>query len=355
MAPKQRSLRRNSPKCDFIFHSYKGDTFMNHRRSAFTLIELLVVIAIIAVLIALLLPAVQSAREAARRIQCVNNEKQIGLALHNYVDSFNVLPASEMGFLGLANGPNYSALSMILPFMEQTTLYNAINFSQLDMAATGPPTSDPNGTAYLTTINGLVCPSDVYNPHPTIGAQTNYMADMGSGIVWQSSLFAPNTTLPMPNGVFYGNSATRLAEITDGLSNTGFFGERMVGDGTTGVISPIADVFFDPGAPLTPDDAMAQCLALNINNPANQLPMIMGVPWIDGQHITLHVTTPNTRSCGFFIVNRAVMPASSKHPGGTNMLFGDGSVKFLKDSISLQTYRALGTRNGGEVVSADSF
>jgi prepilin-type processing-associated H-X9-DG protein len=261
-----------------------------------------------------------------------------------------------MGFLGLANGPNYSALSMILPFMEQTTLGNAINFSLLDQDPNAKSAAvDPNGTAYLTRINGLICPSDPYNPAPTVGGQTNYMADMGSGIVWQSSLFAPNTALPMPNGVFYGNSATRLAEITDGLSNTGFFGERVVGDATTGIISPIADVFFDPGAPLTPDDAMAQCLALNINDPRNQIPMIMGVPWIDGQHISLHVTTPNTRSCGFFIVNRAVMPASSKHPGGANMLFGDGSVKFLKDSVSLQTYRALGTRNGGEVVSADSF
>ena len=83
--------------------------------------------------------------------------------------------------------------------------------------------------------------------------------------------------------------------------------------------------------------------------------MIMGVPWIDGQHITLHVSTPNTRSCGVFIVNRAVMPASSKHPGGTNLLFGDGSVRFIKDSISLQTYQALGTRNGGEVISSDSY
>ncbi len=320
---------------------------MNQRRPGFTLIELLVVIAIIAVLIALLLPAVQSAREAARRIQCTNNEKQIGLALHNYVGAYNVLPAAEMQFLGLPNGSNYSAISQILPFMEQPALYNAINFSLFD--------NDPaNTTAAVTSINGLLCPDDPYNPAPLVGAQTNYMADMGSGIVWQNSL-PPNTALPPPSGVFYGNSATRLAEITDGLSNTGFFSERVVGDATTGIISPIADVFFDPGAPLTPDDAMAQCQALNIYNPANQIPMIMGVPWIDGQHITLHVTTPNTRSCGFFIVNRAVMPPSSKHPGGVNLLLGDGSVKLIKDSINLQTWRALGTRNGGEVLSSDSF
>jgi prepilin-type N-terminal cleavage/methylation domain-containing protein/prepilin-type processing-associated H-X9-DG protein len=321
---------------------------MNRHRSAFTLIELLVVIAIIAVLIALLLPAVQSAREAARRIQCTNNEKQIGLALHNYASANNVLPAAEMQFLGLANGSSFSAMSQILPYLEQSTIYNAINFSLFD--------EDPsNSTAMVSSINGLICPSDTYNPTPLYGAQTNYMADMGSGIVWQSSLFAPNTSLPMPSGVFYGNSATKFAEITDGLSNTGFYSERIVGDGTTGIISPIADVFFDPGAPLTPDDAMAQCLALNIYNPANQIPMIMGVPWIDGQHITLHVTTPNTRSCGFFIVNRAVMPPSSKHPGGVNLLLGDGSVKFIKDTVNLQTWRALGTRNGGEVISSDSF
>jgi prepilin-type processing-associated H-X9-DG protein len=290
---------------------------------------------------------VQSAREAARRIQCVNNEKQVGLALHNYASSFSVLPAAEMGFLGLANGANFSALSQILGFMEQGAAFNSLNFSLFDI--------DPsNTTVARTSVNGFICPSDTYNPSPQVGAQTNYMADMGSGIVWQGTL-PPNQNLPPPSGVFYGNSATRFADITDGLSNTGFFGERIVGDGTTGIISPIADVFFDHGAPLTPDDAMAQCWAIDINNPANQLPMIMGVPWIDGQHITLHVTTPNTRSCGFFIVNRAVMPASSKHPGGTNMLFGDGSVKFLKDSINLQTYRALGTRNGGEVISADSY
>ena len=148
---------------------------------------------------------------------------------------------------------------------SRRTSFNAINFSLFDV--------DPsNSTAMATSINGLICPSDTYNPTPLTGAQTNYMADMGSGIVWQSNLFAPNTSLPAPSGVFYGNSATRFAEITDGLSNTGFYCERIVGDGTTGIITPLTDVFFDPGAPLTPADAIAQCLALNIYNPANQIP-----------------------------------------------------------------------------------
>jgi prepilin-type N-terminal cleavage/methylation domain-containing protein len=321
---------------------------MNQRRSAFTLIELLVVIAIISVLIALLLPAVQSAREAARRAQCINNLKQLGLATQNYEQAVGCLPAAEMQFLGLLNGSNYSAISQMLPYFEQGTIYNSINFSLFDV--------DPsNNSAMVTSIKNLICPSDTFNPVPAYGAQTNYMADMGSGIVWQSSAYAPNTTLPMPNGVFYGNSSTRFSEITDGLSNTGFYAERIVGDALTGVVSPIADVFFDPGAPLTPADALAQCLALNIYNPANQIPMIMGVPWIDGQHIFLHVSTPNTRSCGFFIVNRAVMPPSSYHPGGVNMLSGDGSVRFIKNSINLQIWQALGTRNGGEVISADSY
>jgi prepilin-type N-terminal cleavage/methylation domain-containing protein/prepilin-type processing-associated H-X9-DG protein len=316
---------------------------MLRRRAGFTLIELLVVIAIIAVLIALLLPAVQSAREAARRMQCVNNEKQIGLALHNYVESRTALPGADLVF----NVTETSALSHVLPYLEQSIVFNSINFdfSYQDIH---------NNTAMMTVINGFICPSDLPDPIPSLGGQTNYMANMGSGIVWQSAI-GPNTGMPQPNGVFYGNSATTFAGITDGLSNPTFFSERVLADGNNSIVSPIADVFFSPGFPLTPDDAMQQCLAVNINDLHNQFPLFMGAPWLCGQHIFLHVTPPNTRSCGFFIALRAVMPASSRHPGGVNVLLGDGSVKFVKDSVNLQTWRALGTRSGGEVISADSF
>jgi prepilin-type N-terminal cleavage/methylation domain-containing protein/prepilin-type processing-associated H-X9-DG protein len=316
---------------------------MNDRRSGFTLIELLVVIAIIAVLIALLLPAVQSAREAARRIQCVNNEKQIGLAMHNYQESRGCLPGADMVF----NVTELSALSNVLPYLEQTNVYNSINF---DFSYQDPN----NATAMMTIINGFVCPSDLPDAIPSLGGQTNYMANMGSGIVWQSAI-GVNAGLPQPNGIFYANSATTFAAINDGLSNTTMYSERVLADGNNSIVSPIADVFFSPGFPLTPDDAMQQCLAVNINDLNNQFPLFMGAPWLCGQHIFLHVTPPNTRSCGFFIALRAVMPASSHHPGGVNTLFADGSVKFVKDSVGLQTWRALGTRAGGEVVSADSY
>ena len=182
------------------------------------------------------------------------------------------------------------------------------------------------------------------------------MADMGSGIVWQSSLFAPNTTLPMPNGVFYGNSATRFAEITDGLSNTGFYSERIVGDGTTGIISPIADVFFDPGAPLTPDDAMAQCQALNIYDPANQTPDDHGSP-LDrrpAHHPPRHAA------------EHALVRVLHRQPGGhaaeqQASRRGQPASSATARSGSSRTRSTckpgvrLGTRNGGEVISSDSF
>jgi prepilin-type N-terminal cleavage/methylation domain-containing protein/prepilin-type processing-associated H-X9-DG protein len=316
---------------------------MRRRRRGFTLIELLVVIAIIGVLIALLLPAVQAAREAARRTQCVNNLKQIALGMHNYLDARGALPGAYLVY----PTTEFSALSQALPQLEQSASFNALNFSL--------PYGDPsNDTVRLTTVSSFICPSDYPNPIPSRGGQTNYMADMGSWIVWQAST-GPNVNLSPPNGVFYGNSSTRLAEISDGLSNTAIFSERVLADGSNAIVSPIADVFFSPAAPTTLDEAAQACQAVDINNLSNQFPLFMGAPWINGQHIFLHATPPNSRSCGFFISLRAVMPPSSRHPGGVNLALGDGSVRFIKDSINLATWRALGTRSGGEVISASNF
>lgn len=313
---------------------------MKKSRRGFTLIELLVVIAIIGVLIALLLPAVQAAREAARRIQCTNNLKQIGLATHNYHDRLGALPGAQLA-MGVTS---FSALSHLLPGLELSTHYNALNFSLHN--------ADPaNVTIAHTLVSTFVCPSDVNNSAlASIGAQTNYMADMGSWIVWQSAS-GPNAGLQAPNGVFYGNSATRFSDVIDGLSNTAFFSERVLADGNNAVVSPNSDVFFHPGAPTTIDDAVAMCKAININDLSNQFPLFMGAPWVNGQHVFQHVTGPNTRSCGFFISLRATMPPSSRHPGGVNVLMGDGSVKFIKDSINLATWRGLGTRGGSEIIN----
>ncbi len=312
-------------------------------RRGFTLIELLVVIAIIAVLIALLLPAVQAAREAARRAQCTNNLKQIGLAMHNYHESRGALPGADMVF----NVTEISALAQALPYLEQSPIYNSINF---DFYYDTPP----NATAMMTSISSFICPSDQPDSMPSMGGQTNYMASMGSGIVWQAAI-GGNASLPQPNGVFYGNSSTNFAAITDGLSNTAFFSERRLADGNNGIINPVSDVFFSPAFPTTPAQAIQACQAVDIYDPSSQFPLFMGAPWLCGQHVFTEVMPPNGRSCGFFIALRAVMPPSSYHPGGVNLLLGDGSVRFVKDSINLVNWQALGSRAGGEIISSDSY
>lgn len=313
------------------------------RRAAFTLIELLVVIAIIAVLIALLLPAVQQAREAARRTQCKNNLKQIGLALHNYHGTYNCFPFGQETGNAAPNDNEWSALSQLLPYFDQGNVYNLLNFS-LGI------TNAANAVPVFRELPGFRCPSDPQNNISGQGGATNYMANKGNGIVWLGVVGPPNAGLPEQNGVMYYQSVVRFGDVTDGTSSTGAFAERVLADGNNSLVSPVADVFFSPLAPTTPDQAVQMCTALDITNLANQFPLFMGAPWAHGQHTYLHVNVPNSRSCGFFAQLRATMPPSSKHVGGCHLQLCDGSVRFVSENIDLTTWRALGSRNGGEVV-----
>ncbi len=308
----------------------------SHRmNSGFTLVELLVVIAIIGVLVGLLLPAVQAAREAARRMQCSNNMKHIGLGLHNYHGSYNMLPFAWGGTRPASGSPGYSALSQILSFIEQSPLHEQIDFSR--------PIIDPaNDRARLTEVGMFRCPSDLPNPQPQSGGATNYMANVGNQHIWQ------NPTIQ--NGPFIRATQLRFRDILDGLSTTAAYAERMVTDGSNGMISLDSDVFLGTGDPATPDEAIQMCYATDVTNLANQFPIFMGAPWINGQHVYLHVDGPNRRSCGFF-PTKATMPSSSRHIGGANVLIADGSVQFVTQSIDLQLWRAMGSRAGKETIN----
>ncbi|WP_165229556.1 DUF1559 domain-containing protein [Aquisphaera insulae] len=326
------------------------------RRGGFTLIELLVVIAIIAVLIALLLPAVQSAREAARRAQCLNNLKQIGLSMHNYHDSNNCFPWCGLTILNptATSTVQWSPHTRFLPYIEQKNLFDSLNFSFI--------WSDPqNSTVTATKVASFVCPSDPRQDVPTAGwAPTSYRGSQGNSLVYgynDSDPTGVNKTMPAPNGLFFSSMLVRIAMVTDGTSNTGAISEHCIGDFDNNVVTELGDTFWPQTYPATSDEAVAQCNAIDTKNLTYQRVSNVGGPWTQYYHSVStysHTGRPNARSC-MFPPLRIMTNANSVHSGGVNLGMADGSVRFVKSTVNIEAWRALGSRNGGEVISADAF
>ena len=368
---------------------------LSRRRSGFTLIELLVVIAIIAVLIALLLPAVQAAREAARRAQCVNNLKQIGLALHNYQSANGSFPMGNTAVIGNAGDTTpapwcgWSAHGQMLPFLEQNAVYNAINFNWTGFGFNSSPGDAINSTAAYSKINAFNCPS---NPNKPSGngwlaklatpAATDYAACYGTTT---HDLGHLNNMPQRTTGVFGTWLSYDLRDVTDGTSQTIAFGEWIASVQQTG--SPAArrrdygiEQISDTSPSVRMDDIRVNpALVLQaFQNCTTQWQSTSGVlndekgtMWAlgaEGYSLFNTVAVPNDSLApwGFCSINSeggnggaddsAFANASSYHPGGANMLFCDGSVRFIKSTVNRSgVWWALGTKAGGEVVSADQY
>ena len=356
-------------------------------RRGFTLIELLVVIAIIAVLIALLLPAVQAAREAARRSQCTNNLKQIGLAMHNYHTSTNTFPLSNtIAYYQMPATPSnqtswgtWSAQALLLGYIEGQPLYNAINFNWTNWYGTGAVI---NATVFNTDVAVFMCPSDalagVSHSTSTNGnGNNNYVGCYGTTTdEWCGGVSGcPGSS----TGVFAHFMCYGVQAITDGTSNTMAFSETLVSDSSHftayrdglaagaagGPASNIADAFMNPQAIIADLQTCAAWFQTQQNPPWSD---DKGFRWGTGSPgVTLFnsIVPPNSQQykfagcrfgcggCGFEF--GSYENVSSNHPGGCNCMMADGSVRFIKSSIDLFTWWRLGTKAGGEIVSSDSY
>jgi prepilin-type N-terminal cleavage/methylation domain-containing protein/prepilin-type processing-associated H-X9-DG protein len=342
---------------------------MSRQRNGFTLVELLVVIAIIGILVALLLPAVQAARESARRSQCVNNLKQIGIAVNNYHDVHKSLMFGK-GPSWPAPVPGYARWSqhaMLLPMIEQQALYDGLDF-RWPPATPGmggvigfmPAYSNPGGqnnVACTMRVPGFLCPSDGTNVDPAWPGQNNYAANQGSWLCDRLDQQDPNAIVApteVQTGIFGYLSHVSFAAILDGLSNTALFSEKLRGSGAP---NPRSDIFLIP--PQTSLQTTWQSCT-SIPSTATPLTSKWGYSWCMGENCCTqynHVAVPNQPSCGGTgfpgTMSNMAMQVSpgSNHPAGVNLCMVDGSVRFVNESVDLITWRAAGTRAGSEAMN----
>ena len=385
-------------------------------RRGFTLIELLVVIAIIGVLIALLLPAVQSARESARRTQCLNNLKQLALAISNYQTQHNVLPAQTTQNTLVVGKSAFvqwwtSWTASLLPHIEQQPMYNALNFNapMLEMA---PPLSGANTTVALTPIKTLLCPSESLDRSPSFAfasggsgytgqfAVSNYACNYGGPAMIRScsGTIIPNqgkNNLVFNQIVQSGGTAPaaagpiRIQMVTDGMASTALLSEHLLAAdplqapsaapptpgnvaGKRGLFPVASVVVLDQGSTSNAQAFLSACKGLPVTTTAT-FAGSFGTQWLlssdfaTANNAYSHFMPPNGISCAgtpdasTYISNAtwggigAAITATSNHPGGVQVAFGDGSVKFIKDSIDPKTWWGLGTRAGRELLSSDAY
>ncbi len=339
-------------------------------RFAFTLVELLVVIAIIGILVGLLLPAVQAAREAARRMQCSNNLKQLALATHNYESSFKRFPA-------LTGSSSFSPQARVLPFIEQANLQNLIDFNQ--SLFLGPAFAARLNPVFAiparTVVPTFLCPSDAMQPtRPTTlfdGTQgafaaTNYMFSLGSGT---STHYDDRYKT---DGIVWENSWARFGDIADGTSNTVLMTETLIGDGLSATTLPPTGLpnrkiaswsgstsnppgvpgFVMGGSTIRDPDLGSVITRITSFSGTRAEAWIRGVPY---SVVTNGYMSPNSRIPDVNVHGRGWFAPRSLHVGGVQIASCDGSVRFLSDNLDRRSQWALFSRDGGEVVNSDSF